>query len=141
MTESDPLPELELTGELVDQRLVCWYFLAALGYLFISMLGGFLMAFQLVRWNPLQGIELLSPGRWRMIHTNAVAYGFLASAFLGALHWAVPRLTLKPVVNRRLSWMIFGTWQFIVLCTAVGIVLGPTLQANSPALGRLPFSL
>src|SRR6185369_10017407 len=119
MTESDPLPELELTGELVDQRLVCWYFLAALGYLFISMLGGFLMAFQLVRWNPLQGIELLSPGRWRMIHTNAVAYGFL-----GALHWAVPRLTLKPVLNQFLSRFIFVAWQVIVLSTAVGILLG-----------------
>ena len=42
------------------------------------------MALQLVHWNPLGGIELLSPGRWRMIHTNAIAYGFLANAFLGA---------------------------------------------------------
>ena len=58
-----------------------WYFLAALGYLFISLLGGLLMALQLVHWNPHDGIEYLSPGRWRMIHTNAIAYGFLANAF------------------------------------------------------------
>ena len=49
--------------------------------------------------NPLRGIELFSPGRWRMIHTNAIAYGFLANAFLGILHWAVPRLTLRPVLT------------------------------------------
>lgn len=110
--------------ELVDERLVCWYFLAALGYMFISMLGGFLMGFQLIRHNPLRGIELLSPGRWRMIHTNAIAYGFLANAFLGALHWAVPRLTLRPVFDRRLSYFIFGAWQFVVLSTAIGILLG-----------------
>ena len=92
-TDSDgPVPRHE---ELVEERLVSWYFLAAIGYLFISMLGGFLMALQLVNCNPLRGIELLSPGRWRMIHTNAVAYGFLANAFLGCLHWAVPRLTLR----------------------------------------------
>ncbi len=41
---------------LVETRLVAWYFLAALTFLFISMLGGILMALQLVSWNPLHGI-------------------------------------------------------------------------------------
>ena len=62
-------------GNLVEERLVCWYFVAALVYLFISLTGGLLMSLQLVQWNPHQGIEYLSPGRWRMIHTNAIAYG------------------------------------------------------------------
>ena len=115
-------------ADLVEERLVRWYFYAALTYLLISMLAGLLMAFQLIRGNPLNGIELLSPGRWRMIHTNAVAYGFLANAFLGALHWAVPRLTFHKVASRVLSYFIFVAWQVIVLSTAAGIVLGPTLQ-------------
>jgi cytochrome c oxidase cbb3-type subunit 1 len=126
---------------LVDEPLVVCYFLAALSFLAVSLLGGFLMALQLVHWNPLGGIELLSPGRWRMVHTNAIAYGFLANAFLGALHWAVPRLTLKPVFNRHLSWFIFAAWQVVVLSTAAGIVVGPTLQAKIPSLAALPFSL
>jgi cytochrome c oxidase cbb3-type subunit I len=109
---------------LVETRLVVWYFLAALTFLFISMLGGILMALQLVSWNPLKGIELFSPGRWRMVHTNAVAYGFLANAFLGCLHWAVPRLTLKPVLSRSLSYFIFFAWQTVVLVTVVGILAG-----------------
>lgn len=134
MTESLSSQEIA-RDELVDRPVVAWYFLAALFYLFVSMLGGFLMALQLVRWNPLQGIELLSPGRWRMIHTNAVAYGFLANAFLGALHWAVPRLTLKPVLNRGLSRLIFFAWQVIVLSTAVGILLG---QAQGLEWGETP---
>ena len=111
-------------GPLVETQLVVWYFLAALAFLFISMLGGILMALQLVSWNPLKGIELFSPGRWRMVHTNAVAYGFLANAFLGCLHWAVPRLTLKPVLSRPLSYFIFFAWQMVVLVTAVGILAG-----------------
>ena len=85
--------------DIVDERLVRWYFYAALAYLGISMLGGLLMAAQLIHWNPLNGSEYLSPGRWRMIHTNAVAYGFLANAFLGMLHWVVPRLTLNKVAS------------------------------------------
>ena len=114
--------------ELVDERLVAWYYYAALTYLTISMLGGLLMALQLVHWNPLNGIELFSPGRWRMIHTNAVAYGFLANAFLGTLHWAVPRLTFHRVASKALSYFIFVAWQVIVLSTAAGIVIGPSLQ-------------
>src|SRR4029079_15007217 len=111
-------------ADLVELRLVRWYFYAALTYLTISMLAGLLMAFQLIYSNPLNGIELLSPGRWRMVHTNAVAYGFLANAYLGALHWAVPRLTLRPAASRALSYFIFFAWQVVVLATAVGILLG-----------------
>jgi cytochrome c oxidase cbb3-type subunit 1 len=121
---------------LVDRKLVLAYYLAALTFFAASLLGGLLMALQLVRWNPLQGIELLSPGRWRMIHTNAIAYGWLANAFLGSLHWAIPRLTLKPVASRALSWFIFGTWQFIVVATAVGILLG---QAQGLEWGETPI--
>ena len=114
--------------DLVDEKIVIAFFLASLCYLTLSMLAGILMALQLVHWNPLKGIELLSPGRWRMIHTNAIAYGFLANAFLGALHWAVPRLTFHKVASHTLSWFIFFAWQVIVLSTAVGIVIGPSLQ-------------
>jgi cytochrome c oxidase cbb3-type subunit 1 len=121
--------------DLVDERLVAWYFLAALGYMVISMLGGFLMAFQLIRHNPLQGIELLSPGRWRMVHTNAIAYGFLANAFLGMLHWVVPRLTLERVCSRVLSYVIFAAWQVVVLSTAGGILLG---EAQGLEWGETP---
>jgi cytochrome c oxidase cbb3-type subunit 1 len=127
--------ELPHHEELVDDKIVISYFLAALSYLFISMLGGFLMGLQLVRYFPFPGVELLSPGRWRMIHTNAVAYGFLANAFLGALHWAVPRLTLRPVLSRKLSLFIFAAWQVVVLSTAVGILLG---QAQALEWGETP---
>lgn len=121
--------------ELVEERLVIWYFLAALTYLFVSMLGGLLMAFQLINHNPLSGIEIFSPGRWRMVHTNAIAYGFLANAFLGALHWAVPRLTLQPVLSRKLSYLIFAAWQIVVVSTAVGLLLG---EAQGLEWGETP---
>jgi len=125
-------PRLE---DLVIRRLVVWYFLAALAFMVVAMLGGFLMGFQLIRHNPLRGIEWFSPGRWRMVHTNAIAYGFLANAFLGALHWAVPRLTLKPVLSVPLSWFIFGAWQVVVLATAGGILAG---EAQGLEWGETP---
>ncbi len=117
--------------DLVNEQLVRWYFWAALTYLGISMTGGLLVALQLTHWNPLSGIEYFSPGRWRMVHTNAIAYGFLANAFLGMLHWTVPRLTLNPVASKPLSYFIFIAWQVVVLSTAVAFVLGPSFQASA----------
>tara|TARA_R110002072_G_scaffold302710_2_gene487585 strand:+ start:79603 stop:81018 length:1416 start_codon:yes stop_codon:yes gene_type:complete len=122
-------------ASLVDEKIVLAYFIAALTFISISMLGGFLMAAQLLRHNPLSGVEIFSPGRWRMLHTNAIAYGFLANGFLGLLHWVIPRLTLRPVLDRRLSWLIFTAWQIVVLATAVGILLG---QAQGLEWGETP---
>jgi cytochrome c oxidase cbb3-type subunit I len=121
--------------ELVDEKIVKWYFAAALTFLTTSMLAGLLVSLQLIRHNPFAGIELFSPGRWRMVHTNAVAYGFLANGFLGCLHWAIPRLTLQPVLDRRLSWFIFVAWQAVVGATAVGILLG---EAQGLEWGETP---
>jgi cytochrome c oxidase cbb3-type subunit I len=129
-------------ADLVDERLVLAHFVAALIFMGASMAGGLLMALQLVRINPFSGIELLSPGRWRMIHTNAIAYGFIANAFLGLLQWVVPRLTLHPVYNPRipllkinLSWAIFWAWQLVVVATAVGLMLG---EAQALEWGETP---
>ena len=99
MTEGPTAAGVGRTAPLVNERLVLWYFVAALTYFALSLLAGLLMATQLVNYNPLKGLELFSPGRWRMVHTNAIAYGFLANAFLGSLHWAVPRLTLRLVAD------------------------------------------
>ncbi|MEO2026243.1 MAG: hypothetical protein ABGZ23_10225 [Fuerstiella sp.] len=83
---ADNDPPLDTSDELVDERIVKLYFMTALTFLTIAMLAGLLMAMQLIRHNPLRGIELFSPGRWRMLHTNAIAYGFLANGFIGSLH-------------------------------------------------------
>lgn len=124
-TSAAGISELPHHDQLVEERLVVWYFVASLLYLFVSMTGGLIMALQLVYWNPHDGMmEYLSPGRWRMIHTNAIAYGFIANCFLGALHWAIPRLTLRPVLSRWLSYFIFAAWQIVVLSTAAGILTG-----------------
>src|SRR5262245_50301900 len=146
MSETAITSEPPRHADLVEEQLIRWYFYAALTYLTISMLGGLLMAFQLVQENPVSGIELLSPGRWRMIHTNAVAYGFLANSFLGALHWAVPRLTFHKVGSWALSYFIFVAWQVIVVSTALGIVIGPSIQDQPWVMNlarslRLPMSL
>ncbi len=127
--------EQTAVGELVDRPLVLWHMVMSLVFLAVAILAGFLFSLQFLQIYPLEGIEIFSPGRWRMIHTNGVAYGFLANAFLAGLYWAVPRMTLHPVLNKKLSWFIFFVWQAIVLVTALGLSLG---QAQALEWGETP---
>lgn len=117
-------PRLLVARALVDERLVLCYFIASLILVVGAMLVGFFYSLQFLQVYPFPGIEPLSPGRWRMVHTSTVVYGFIANAFLGGLHWAIPRLTLRAVLSRRLSWFIFFAWQAVVIAIAVGLVLG-----------------
>ncbi len=121
--------------KLVNKPIVAAFLLASLAYLLIAMLAGFLFSLQFVGLYPFQGVELFSPGRWRLVHTNGVAYGFLANAFLGSLHWAIPRLTMRRVASEKLSWFIFVAWQAIVLSTVVGLLTG---QAQAVEWGETP---
>ena len=73
MTEESTGTQATSPQPLVNTQLVFWYLVAALVFFAVSLLAGLLMALQLVNHNPLAGIELFSPGRWRMVHTNAIA--------------------------------------------------------------------
>ncbi len=121
---------------LVDKTMVKLHMMGAYSYFFIGIFAGLFYALQLDGIYPFTGIEFLSPGRVRMLHTNAVAYGFLFNAFIAALHWIVPRLTGKRVLSPIVSRLVFVTWQGIVLATAVGILGG---HAQAVEWGETPI--
>jgi len=134
-TELIRTADVPKTDELVDERLVLWHMVAAMIFLGVALLAGFMVSLQFLQHWPLPGMPVFSPGRWRMVHTNGVAYGFLANAFLAGLYWSVPRLTLRPVLSRNLSWFIFWAWQVVVSATAIGLLLG---QAQALEWGETP---
>lgn len=111
-------------ANLVDRPIIKAHMAAGFAFFLISLFAGMLYALQLTRLYPFPGIELLSPGRFRMLHTNAVAFGFLFNLFIAILYWVVPRLTGHPVLSAALSRVIFVAWQLIVLATALGIMGG-----------------
>jgi cytochrome c oxidase cbb3-type subunit 1 len=115
-------------GNLVNRAVIKHHLGFGFLFLLVSVVAGLLYSLQLTRLYPFPGIELMSPGRWRMVHTNAVAFGFLINVFIGVLYWVVPRLTGRPVLSEKLSWLICYAWQLVVLLTAGGI-LGGTAQA------------
>ena len=109
---------------LVNMTLVRWHLTASAVFMTISMLGGLAYAFQFNQLYPFPGIEWLSPGRVRMVHTNMAAYGFIANAFIAGLLFAIPRLTRKPILSDLLGTVIFAAWQLIMVLTIVGILAG-----------------
>jgi cytochrome c oxidase cbb3-type subunit 1 len=109
---------------LVNHDLVRWHLIASAVFMATSMLGGLAYAFQFNQLYPFPGVELLSPGRVRMVHTNMAAYGFIANAFIAGMLFAIPRLTRKPILSDLLGWVIFGAWQLVMVLTIVGLLAG-----------------
>ncbi len=124
MAHAAPHEPGPVIADLVDERLVRAHFSAAVFWFVVALTGGILFSFQFLRHYPFVGIELLSPGRVRMVHTNMVAYGFIANAFVGGVIYAIPRLTGQKLLNRSLGWFIYWLWQLAVALTVFGILTG-----------------
>ncbi len=118
------LARLKGESPLVDNWVVKAHFIAGISCLFLSVLAGLVFSTQFMRTYLFPGIEPLSPGKLRFIHTNIAAYGFLANLFFGMLYWAIPRLTGLRVWKRGVSLFLFWAWQAILLASVVGFVLG-----------------
>ena len=109
---------------LVNLDLVRWHLIASAVFFAASLLGGLSYSMQFNNLYPFAGIEWLSPGRVRMVHTNMAAYGFIANAFIAGILFAIPRLTKQPILSDRLGWLIFGAWQLVLVLTIVGQLAG-----------------
>lgn len=109
---------------LVDKWTVKAHFIAGVSWLFVAVFAGLVFSTQFIQAYLFPGVEVLSPGRIRMLHTNMAAYGFLANLFFGGLYWAVPRLTGLRVWKRWVSLFLFWAWQAILVGTLGGILLG-----------------
>ncbi len=120
---------------LVHRPIVKFHIIFGFAFFLVALLCGFLYALQLTNLYPFEGIELMSAGRIRMVHTNAVAYGFLLNLFMAVLYWTIPRLTGFKVLSEKLSWLILFAWQAIVLAAALGIVGG---EAQAIEWGETP---
>ena len=78
---------------LVYYPLVRMHLGIAVVYSLIAVLGGMSYAMQFLNLYPFPGVELLAPGRVRMTHTMAVAYGWLANGFFALSYYVLPKLT------------------------------------------------
>jgi cytochrome c oxidase cbb3-type subunit 1 len=129
---------------LVSYRLVEWHFAIAVFYSLIVVLAGMSYAMQFVNLYPFAGAEFLSPGRVRMTHTMAVAYGFLANGFFAVVYYVLPKLTGYRVLSERLGIVLFGLYNAAVIGSEV-LILGGFAQgiewAETPVILDVPIAL
>jgi len=120
---------------LVNKPLVQAHLLAGFLWFLLAISAGLLFSTQFVRNYLFPDVELLSPGRVRMVHTHLVAFGFIFNCLLGGMIWSIPRLTGQRVLSDILGWLIFWVWQAVMTSAMVGILMG---QAQGLEWGENP---
>jgi cytochrome c oxidase cbb3-type subunit 1 len=115
---------VEKQQPLVSYGLVKAHLMFSFVVLLIVVLAGLAYSLQFIDLYPLKGVSFFSPGRVRMVHTQAVAYGWLANAFFGIVYYMIPKLTGKPILSEKLGWWVFWMYQTLIVGTVVLILAG-----------------
>jgi cytochrome c oxidase cbb3-type subunit I/II len=92
----------------------------------VGMLIGVLLAFMFLFPNITYGVEWLSFGRLRPLHTNAVIFAFIGNALFAGVYYSLQRLLKARLYNNFLSNFNFWGWQAIIVAAAVSLPLGIT---------------
>ncbi|CAG1772693.1 cytochrome c oxidase cbb3-type subunit I/II [uncultured bacterium] len=117
---------MEIQTFSYDNRIVRNFAIASVGWGFIGMLVGLLVAFDLVfpSWN--LSLPYTTFGRIRPIHTNAVIFAFVGNAIFMGVYYSLPRLCKTPMFSTLLSKIHFWGWQSIIVLAALTLALGIT---------------
>jgi cytochrome c oxidase cbb3-type subunit I/II len=90
----------------------------------IAMLVGVLLASQLADWRFNFGIEWLTFGRLRPLHTNAIIFAFVGNSIFAGIYHSSQRLLKARLFSNTLSSIHFWGWQFIIVLAAITLPLG-----------------
>src|SRR6202048_4671066 len=99
----------------LEYDLIRAHVFASLVTLVISVLFGILVATKFTFPEFLGGHGWLTWGRLRYNHTQGIFFGWLGNAFLAFFYYVVPRLANRPVLSRRLGWLLFWIWNCAVV--------------------------
>ena len=92
----------------------------------VGMLVGVLLAFMFLFPNITYGVEWLSFGRLRPLHTNAVIFAFIGNALFAGIYYSLQRLLKARLYSNFLSNFNFWGWQAIIVAAAITLPLGIT---------------
>ncbi len=110
--------------KLVSFPLIRAHLYLSVLYILVVVLAGLTYSLQFIDLYPFPSFEFLSPGRVRMIHTQAVAYAWLANIFFAIMYYMIPKLTEKEIFSEKLGWFIFYVYNFLIVLTVVMILGG-----------------
>ncbi|MCB9464711.1 MAG: cytochrome-c oxidase, cbb3-type subunit I [Candidatus Eisenbacteria bacterium] len=109
-----------------NDSVVRAFLIATLVWGVVGLSLGVLVATQLSFWQANFGIEWLTFGRLRPLHTNAAIFAFVGNSMFAGIYHSSQRLLKTRLGSDGLSWIHFWGWQIIIVCAALTIPLGFT---------------
>jgi cytochrome c oxidase cbb3-type subunit I/II len=123
-----------------DDAIVRKFALATMVWGLVAFTAGLYVALLLVLPWLNFGIEYLTLGRLRPLHTNAAIFAFGGNAIFAAVYYSTQRLCKARMWSDRLSNAHFWGWQLIIVLAAITLPLGIT-QSKEYAELEWPIDL
>ena len=109
-----------------DNRVVRDFAFATMIWGAVGMLVGVIIACQMFLPQLSFGLEWLSFGRLRPLHTNAVIFAFVGNGIFTGVYYSLQRLCKARMFSDLLSRLHFWGWQLIIVAAAITLPLGYT---------------
>ncbi|MFK7736212.1 MAG: cytochrome-c oxidase, cbb3-type subunit I [Pirellulaceae bacterium] len=107
-----------------DDQIVRMFVSATVLWGVVATIAGLFVALLLVLPSLSGGLEWLSFGRLRPLHTNAAIFAFAGNAIFAAIYYSTQRLCKTRMWSDTLSRLHFWGWQAIIVSAAVTLPLG-----------------
>ncbi|MFZ2990625.1 cytochrome-c oxidase, cbb3-type subunit I [Ideonella sp.] len=109
-----------------SDTVVRWFSVAAVIYGIVGMLVGVIIAAQLA-WPELNmGIEYITYGRLRPLHTNAVIFAFGGCVLFATSYHVVQRTCQTRLFLPKLAMFTFLGWNLVIVLAVITLPLGLT---------------
>ncbi len=116
---------METQRIVYNDKVVRQFIWASVLFGIVGMLVGIIIALQLAFW-PANLPPLLSFGRLRPLHTNAVIFAFVGNMLFAGVYYSTQRLVKARLASDILSSIHFWGWQLIIVGAALSLPLGFT---------------
>ena len=139
---SHPSPAMSGPRTLItyDDQTVRWFMIASIVWGIVGMLVGALIASQLNFWQMNgkfletltfgwfhgEGLQYISFGRLRPLHTNAVIFAFVGNMLFAGVYYSTQRLCKCRTGSDILSKLHFWGWNLIIVAAAITLPAGLT---------------
>jgi cytochrome c oxidase cbb3-type subunit I/II len=117
---------MEMEKFSYDNKIVKNFTIATMVWGIVGMLVGLIIAFQIYIPDLSFGIQYITFGRIRPLHTNAVIFAFVGNAIFMGIYYSLQRVCKARMFSDLLSKLHFWGWQLIILCAAITLPLGIT---------------
>lgn len=117
---------MELQKFYYDNKIVKQFIWATLIWGIVAVIVGLWIALELAFPGVNLGLDLVTFGRLRPVHTNAIIFAFVGNGIFTGVYYSMQKLLKTRMYNDTLSAINFWGWQLIILLAAITLVLGFT---------------